>query len=107
MNWKTLLIGVVLFDFLLLTAYAVGEVGYVGLIMSQFDNWGGIQVITDLAIACGLAIIWMVDDARQRGSNPWPYVVTTLFAGSIGILAYLLQRHWRASRDGQPSLQRA
>ncbi len=94
MNWRTFLISIVLFDFVVLTIYAVAEVGYINLITSHFTNWGGIQVITDLVIACSLAIIWMIADARRRGTNPWPYVVATVFLGSIGPLLYLLVQQW-------------
>lgn len=99
MNWRTFVISIVLFDFLVLTAYAVAEVGYIGVIASHFDHWGGIQVLTDLVIACTLALIWMLADARQQGLNPWPYVVLTLFLGSVGPLAYLLRREWGQRRD--------
>jgi hypothetical protein len=55
-------------------------------------NWGAMQVLADLVIACLLICFWMVADARERGMNPWPYVAITLFAGSFGPLLYLLRR---------------
>jgi hypothetical protein len=93
-NWRTFLLSIVLFDFIVLSAYTVAEVGYLGIIVLQLDNWGGVQIITDLVIACSLMLIWMVDDARKRGTRVWPFAVVTLFAGSIGPLAYLLWREW-------------
>lgn len=94
MNWKSLLIALVLLDFLALTGLALWETGYVGLFQYQLATWAGVQVLVDLVIACGLIALWMYRDARQRGVNPWPYLVLTLFAGSIGPLFYLLRRFW-------------
>jgi hypothetical protein len=105
MNWKTILVSVVLFDFVVLTGYAIMEVGYIGVIASHFDHWGGIQVLADLVIACGLAVVWVVMDARERRVNAWPYVLLTLFLGSIGPLAYLLKREWSAHRLSNSGLQ--
>jgi hypothetical protein len=107
MNWKTILLSFVLVGFLGLSAYAIAGVGYVGLFTSQMASWGGIQVFGDLVIMGALAIIWMVGDARKRGANAWPYVVITLFAGSIGPLLYLLQREWGGRRTAANALQRA
>lgn len=92
MNWKTLLIGLLLLDFLALSGYAMYQVGYVGIWAAGVDNWGALQILVDLVIACLLISLWMIADARQRGANPWPYVVITLFAGSVGPLLYLLRR---------------
>ena len=78
----------------MLIGYAIAQVGYVGVVASHFESWGGIQVLVDLVIACGLAAVCMIIDARKRGVNPWGYVVLTLFLGSIGPLSYLLVREW-------------
>ncbi len=96
MNWKTILIAFALFDFAILTGYAFYEVGYVGIFYAATANWGAIQVFVDLVIACGLACVWMIADARRRHSNPWPFVLMTLFMGTFGPLLYLLRREWTA-----------
>jgi hypothetical protein len=105
MNWKTFVLSLVLFGFVVLTGYAVAEVGYIGLLQSHFNDWGGVQVLVDLVIACGLAVLWMTVDAPQRGINPWPYVVATVFLGSIGPLAYLVRREWRSGVARHKPLQ--
>jgi len=83
-----------LFDILVLTGYASAQVGYGGVVASQFESWGGIQVLVDLVIAGGLAAVCMIIEARKRGVNPWGYLVLTLFLRLIGPLSYLLVREW-------------
>ncbi|MGL4577086.1 MAG: DUF2834 domain-containing protein [Burkholderiaceae bacterium] len=72
------------------TVMALQQVGYIGIIIGQFANWGTAQVLGDLVIACTLLMGWIWRDARATGRSPWPYFVATVFAGSFGPLAYLL-----------------
>lgn len=81
----------ILLPFALLSAYALREVGYLGLITSHLHP-AGLQVLTDLVIALVLVMAWMVHDARARGVTVWPYLLATLVLGSFGPLAYLLLR---------------
>ena len=92
MNWRTVIIALVLLDFAALSGYAMYQVGYLGIWQAGLSSWGAVQILADLVIVCLLACVWMVVDARQRGTNPWPYVAITLVAGSFGPLLYLLQR---------------
>lgn len=92
MNWRIILLLVVLADFAALSAYALVQVGYIGLFQVGLSSWAGIQVLIDLVIACGLICLWMIADGRRRGLNPWPFVAITLAAGSFGPLLYLLRR---------------
>ncbi|MEK6806675.1 MAG: DUF2834 domain-containing protein [Pseudomonadota bacterium] len=78
-----------------LTGYALMDVGYWGIISYHFPSSAGWQVITDLVIACSLAIFWMISDARKTGRNAWPYVLITLPLGSFGPLLYLLAGQFR------------
>ncbi|MGB1557384.1 MAG: hypothetical protein ACPHCJ_06325 [Oceanococcaceae bacterium] len=71
------------------TAYVIWQVGYIGIFTGQF-HVAGMQVLLDLVIVCGLAILWMIQDARRSGRQVWPYVLLTLTAGSFGPLIYLL-----------------
>lgn len=80
---------VLLVPFLLLTLYALNDVGYVGIFDYQRHSSAGWQVLTDLVIALLLVMVWMVEDARRLGRNPWPWIVGTLLTGSIAPLLYL------------------
>ena len=79
-----------------LSAAALLDVGYLGILAPHFESWGAGQVLADLVIACALGCLWVVADSRERGLNPWPFVLATLFAGSFGLLFYLLTRELRA-----------
>ncbi len=100
MNWKTGILVLILLDFAVLTTWAIYEVGYLGIFAAGLTGPGAMQVLADLVIVCALACVWMVADARARGTNPWPYVVITLLAGSFGPLLYLLQRHRQPQPEG-------
>lgn len=91
------LIAVVLVLFGALTAMALYQHGYWGIIAPHFQSTGAGQVFADLVIALVLVLIWIWRDARTTGRNPWPWVVATLALGSFGPLVYLLTR--------QPSLE--
>ena len=83
------LLMVVLAVFGVYSLYAVYEVGYLGIFASH-GHVAGMQVLADLVIALSLVMVWMVNDARAKGRNPWPYVIATLALGSLGPLCYLL-----------------
>lgn len=91
---KTLLL-IPLLAFSVLTALALWQHGYWGIFEGQLRTLAGLQVLADLAIALGLFIAWLWQDARQRQRNPWPWIVLTLAAGSFGPLLYLLTRRER------------
>jgi hypothetical protein len=92
MNRTVLLLGIVLADFLGLSAWALYHHGYVGLFEAAVATPAGIQVLVDLTIALSLFTVWMWRDARERGIAVWPFVLLTATLGSIGALAYLLRR---------------
>jgi len=92
----TLLVVIVLFG--ALTVVALLDVGYLGIVRPHFQAWGPAQVLADLVILAVLSCVWMVGDARARGTNPWPFVLLTLVAGSFGPLFYLVARELRRYR---------
>jgi hypothetical protein len=95
----------VLFD--AYTLYAIYQVGYVGIFEAGLANPGSLQVLLDLVIACSLISWWMVMDARANGRNPWPYLLMTLFGGSLGPLLYLLLAGQRVPTAAREAAQRA
>jgi hypothetical protein len=103
---KAILIAIfVLFD--AYTFYAIYQVGYLGIIEAGLVNPGSLQVLLDLVIACSLIAWWMVNDARANGRNPWPYLIITLFGGSLGPLLYLILAGERSPAVASGAVQRA
>lgn len=92
MSTRLLALLVVLVAFGVLSAVALSDVGYVGIVEPLFRSWGAAQVGVDLVIFALLACIWMVTDARHRGATAWPFVLLTLVGGSFGPLLYLTMR---------------
>ena len=86
------LIVVTLVLFVALTAVALYQHGYWGIIAPHFQSTGAGQVFVDLVIALVLVLTWLWQDARATGRNPWPWVIATLALGSFGPLVYLLTR---------------
>ncbi|MDT8429440.1 MAG: DUF2834 domain-containing protein [Pseudomonadales bacterium] len=91
------LLMLVLLLFSALTAVALWQHGYWGIVAPHFQTTAGGQVFADLAIALLLFLVWMWRDARAEGRNPWPWLVVTLTLGSFGPLLYLLTgKHGKA-----------
>jgi hypothetical protein len=86
------LLGLTLILFGVLSAEAIWQHGYWGIIAPQFQSFGGGQVFADLVIALVLVMVWMWRDAKATGRNVWPWIVVTLALGSFGPLIYLLTR---------------
>jgi hypothetical protein len=97
MSARLIALFVVIGLFGVLSAFALADVGYVGILEPHFQSWGGGQVFADLVILAVLACFWMAADARSSGVNPWPFVAVTLVAGSFGPLFYLVARELKAS----------
>ena len=82
----------ILIPFSILSAIALLQVGYWGLLAPHFQTFGGGQVLADLVIALMLVMVWMWRDAKATGRAIWPWIVATLILGSFGPLVYLLAR---------------
>jgi hypothetical protein len=92
MNAKQIILGLVLLDFTGLTAYALYSYGFVGFFEAVTANVATVCAFADLVIALSLIVVWMWQDARDRGWSPMPYVLLTLGLGSVGPLVYLIRR---------------
>ena len=104
MQMRFLVLAVVVVLFGVLSAIALLDVGYVGIIAPHFKSWGAGQVFADLVIMCLLGCVWMLHDARTRGTRAWPFVILTLVAGSFGPLFYLLLREVRSTSRTRASV---
>ena len=97
MSGRLVVLVAVTVGFGVLTALALMDVGYLGILRPHFLSWGGAQVFVDLVIMAVLACIWMLKDARERGLSAWPFIAITLVGGSFGPLLYLVVRELRAT----------
>jgi len=91
MTKRQWLLAFVLFDFSVLNAAVVYQYGYAGFVELATANLASIAVLVDLTIALSLIVVWMWNDARDRGISPLPYLAVTLLLGSIGPLIYLIR----------------
>ncbi len=86
MNRRILSI-ILLLPLLAVTGWALLNGGIMGIINTH-QTPGGAQVFLDLVIALIMLLTFLVPHARSNGRNPWPWVVMTLFLGSIAPLLY-------------------
>lgn len=101
MTMQTMILSVVIVAFGALTGLALVEHGYWGIFEFHFPASAGWQVLTDLVIVCGLAMLWMIQNAKATGRTVWPYLLLTLTGGAFGPLLYLLMG---SLRQGQSPL---
>ncbi len=80
-----------------LSALALADVGYFGIIKPHFLSWGGAQVFADLSVLAIMACVWMVRDAPAHGLSAWPFIGITIVAGSFGPLLYLVARELKTA----------
>lgn len=95
-------IAFVLLAFVVYTVIAFADHGLIGFFEAVFDNTATVQVLLDLAVAATIALGFIWRDAQKRGLPFAPYLVATIFLGSIGLLSYLLHRAWRG--DARPAV---
>jgi hypothetical protein len=79
----------------LFTAYStlvVVDHGYTGFLHLAWREPWGMQMLLDLTISLTIVSSLLVVDARRRKRAAWPWVLVTLFLGSVGPLWYLALR---------------
>ena len=99
MSTRKLLLWSVLLAFAAYSTWALFQVGYLGIWQSGLTGPGALQILLDLVIACGVFIVWMLADARQRQITAWPWILAILATGTIAILVYLLVREYTFDRQ--------
>lgn len=90
----------VLIPFTAYSLWVVATRGYTGFLsLSGREPWA-LQLLLDLCLALTLGVRWMSRDARKRGLAIWPYVIATIFLGSIGLLTYYVRSCFATPRPG-------
>ncbi|MCB9756202.1 MAG: DUF2834 domain-containing protein [Myxococcales bacterium] len=88
----TVLLSLVLVDFLALTVWVIIDHGGLLPAMSALLSTRLGQLATfDLLISLSIATVWMVRDARRRQVSALPYLALTLLTGSAGPLLYVIR----------------
>lgn len=78
--------------FTVYSMWVVLTLGYTGFLSLAMREPWALQMLLDLVIACTFGIGWMVHDARPRSITTWPFVIATVFLGSVGLLGYVVWR---------------
>jgi hypothetical protein len=95
---KALTAAGILAVFTVYSMWVVLTLGYTGfLTLAMREPWA-MQMLLDLVLACTFGVGWMVHDARPRGIAALPFIVATLFLGSVGLLGYVVWRGFAARR---------
>lgn len=89
---KALTAAGILAVFTVYSMWVVFGYGYTGFLTLAWREPWAMQMLLDLVLACTFGIGWMVHDARPRSIAAWPFVVATLFLGSVGLLGYVIWR---------------
>jgi hypothetical protein len=92
MNIKQIALGIVLAGFSILTAYALLGYGYVGFFREVVSNVPSLTLLVDLVISLTIILVYLGNDASERGVSALPYLLLTLALGSVGPLLYLIRR---------------
>lgn len=79
------------------SAWVMWQIGYSGIWLAGVESMGSLQILLDLSVACSLIGIWIYQDAKSRGVNPYPWLVGTLLGGSLAPLLYLIIRAQKQS----------
>ena len=87
---------------LLGTALVTGtgfDLSLAGLRRSLSLEWGFLALWAHLLTLDLFAGVWLFRDAKYWGLEPRPFVLLTLFAGPLGLGAYLLARRRQSRND--------
>lgn len=83
---------VILVAFSAFSLWVIAGHGYFGfLTLAGREPWA-MQMLIDLVLACSFGLAWLSNDAKRRGIPRWPFVIATVFLGSVGLLDYLVYR---------------
>jgi hypothetical protein len=95
---RALVAALILAAFSVYSLWVIAGHGYTGFLSLAGDEPWALQMLLDLVIACSFGIGWMRRDAKPRGIATWPFVIATVFLGSVGPLGYAV---WRGFKPAQ------
>ena len=86
------------------TVYAVVNEGIVAVAQEISRSLWSNQVFIDLLLAGGIALAFVVPEARRLGMKPLPWVIATAATGCIGLLAMLARVMFLRAREAPTSV---
>ncbi|MDD9892157.1 MAG: DUF2834 domain-containing protein [Gammaproteobacteria bacterium] len=96
MNKKAVLYGLMFLVVFGYTAYVIAVDGYTSIPYAGISSLGAFQITLDLVAALLLVVFWIYQDAQQRSSNPWPWILGTCFMGTSVPLLYMFVREQKS-----------
>lgn len=99
--WPYIALGAT-YTLLLVVALATGtgfDLSFDALRRGLSLEWGFLAFWAHLLTLDLFAGVWIFRDAKYWGMEPRPFVLLTLFAGPLGLGAYLLARQRKAKND--------
>ena len=84
------------------TAYALVNEGIISIWQAISGSLWSNQIFIDLLLAAGLAIAFLVPEARRLGMKPLPWVLATAATGCIALLAMLARVLFLRARKAAP-----
>lgn len=98
MKPRSLLALAVFVPFTAFSLYVSAREGALGFLPLLTRGGWSTQVFLDLVIAMTVASSLVHRDARARGINPWPWMLSMFTLGSVGMLAYFVARDFLGDR---------
>lgn len=89
--------------FLLFSLYTVAAEGPVGFWTEHTRNLWGNQIWMDLLLAAGIALYFVVPQARKLGMRPAPWIALVASSGCIGLLAMTARVLYLQDRAALPA----
>ncbi|MXY54478.1 MAG: hypothetical protein F4Y86_18380 [Gammaproteobacteria bacterium] len=71
------------------TLYALANEGIIAIWQEISRSLWSNQIFIDLLLAAGIALAFLVPEARRLGMRPLPWVIATAATGCIGLLGML------------------
>lgn len=75
------------------------DLSYAGVQATLGSAWGVAAIWAHIMTLNLFAGVWIFRDAKYWGVNPGVYLILALFAGPLGLGAYLVMRERQAKRD--------